>query len=299
MTNKERNIKVKPDVEGQPVRFSMAMSPCRTVFAPLVFTGRLEEGIKRLAEKGFDGVEISISREDDLDAGWLAKRLSETGLEVSAFATGRLCLEKSICLSDPQPEARKMALRELTSIIKLAARFSAPVIIGGVRGKLTGETTQWIEQRAAAVNTLRKCAGVAEDLGICLLVEPINHYETNFINSAREGLEFIDEIGKPAVRLLLDTFHMNIEEADLCASIRQAGHRLGYVHFADNNRLAPGLGHIDFRSLFLTLVEIGFSGFISAKVLPLPDDTTALEQSGEFFHAMIGWKEESNLEKEN
>ena len=290
MTIQKTEVISNRDARVLPIGFSMAMSPHPSVFSPLVFAGKLDEGINRLAGAGFDGVEISVRHADDLNPDWLDGRLAETGLVVSAFASGRLCLEESICLCDPRPACRKQVLEELTAIIKLAARFNAPVIIGGVRGKLTGESTQRVVQRAGAVDTLRKCANVAKDLGIHLLLEPINRYETNFVNSAREGLDLLDEIGHPAVKLLLDTFHMNIEEADPCASVRQAGNLLGYVHFADNNRLSPGQGHINFRALVQTLAEIGFTGFISAEILPLPDDATALVQTGKFFHTLIDQK---------
>jgi len=268
-------------------RISMAMSPHPSTFAPLVFAGNLEEGMKALAEAGFSGVEISLCSVDDLDADWLADRLSEFDLKLSAVASGRVCLEESLCLCDPHPAIREMALERLTSILKLAARFKAPVIIGGIRGKLIGEDTEKAEQRENTVKSLRRCAVIAADLGTHLLLEPINRYETNFINNAQDGLRLIEDIGHPGVKLLLDTFHMNIEEADPCATIRKVGSRLGYMHFADNNRLAPGQGHIDFPALLRALAEIGYSGFISAEILPIPDDATALKQTGQYLHSLI------------
>ncbi len=269
------------------IRFSMATSPRLTAFAPLVYAGRLEEGLKALAEAGFAGVEISLSSAQELDAQWLAERLATYGLKVSAFASGRMCLERSLCLCNPRPEARRELLEELTAILKFAARFQAPLIIGGVRGNLTGRESQKAKQRASAVDTMRRCAVIAKDMGINLLLEPINRYETNFINTAEEGLCLIEEIGQPAIKLLLDTFHMNIEESDPGTAIYKAGQQLGYLHFADNNRLAPGLGHIDFLALIRTLMKIGYSGFISAEILPLPDDATALRQTGLYLHPLV------------
>ena len=268
-------------------RISMAMSPLPSTFAPLVFAGKLKEGIEALAKAGFNGVEISLRHATDLDADWLADILEEAGLEVSAFASGRLCLEDSICLSDPNPATRKIIFEELSAILKLAASFHAPLIIGGVRGKFTGSEIQKAEQRASAIDTLLRCAKVAEDLGTHLLLEPINRYETNFINSAQDGLDLINDIGHPAIKMLLDTFHMNIEEADVCGTLRMVGDQLGYMHFADNNRLAPGQGHFDFLSLLRTLAEINFKGFVSAEILPRPDDATAVTQTGQYLHALI------------
>ena len=277
---------MKSDNLQFPYRTSMAMSPHPSVFAPLVFAGRLDEGMQALAEAGFSGVEISLRHAADLDADYLSKRLSGFGLVVSAFASGRLCLEEALCLCDPNPETRARVFDDLTGILRLAARFEAPLIIGGVRGRLTGSEVHKAEQRASAIDTLWKCAKVAEEVGTFLLLEPINRYETNFINSAQDGLDLLDEIQHPAIKMLLDTFHMNIEEADPCESVRRVGRRLGYMHFADNNRLAPGQGHVDFPALVATLGGIGYDGFVSAEILPLPDDPTALAQTAAYIQTL-------------
>ncbi len=278
-------IRNKPR-EILPVRFSVAMSPQPSIFSPLLFAGKLGEGIEILAKEGFSAVEVSLRQTEDLDIEWFANRLQELGLGVSAFATGRMCLEESLCLSNLNPIVRRQVYDRLSALIKLAARFKASLIIGGVRGKLSGERDQRKEQRAVAIDTLRRYAAVAQDLGINLLLEPINRYETNFINSSLDGLEFIEEIDHPAVRLLLDTFHMNIEEVDPCLAIRKAGNRLAYVHFADNNRLAPGQGHINFPAIIQTLIDIGYCGYIAAEILPIPDDVTALIQTGRYLNSL-------------
>jgi 5-keto-L-gluconate epimerase len=266
---------------------SLAMSPHPSTFAPLVFAGRLEEGIERLAKAGFDGVEISLRHASDLDTSWLSSILVKTGVAVSAFASGRMCLEESLCLNDPDPSIRQKVFEEISEILSLAAKFQAPLIIGGVRGKLSGNQIQMAKQRACAIENLARCAQVAQDLGTYLLLEPINRYETNFINSAQDGLDMIEEIGHPAIKMLLDTFHMNIEEVDMWATIREVGDHLGYMHIADSNRLAPGQGHIDFPALLRTLAEIHYHGYISAEILPLPDDAAALTNTGYYLHTLL------------
>ena len=277
------------------VRFGASMSPHPSSFAPLLFAGRLAEGIEALSKSGFSAVEISLRQAGDLDIQWLDKRLSELGLVVSAFATGRMCLEELLCLSNTNPVVRKQLYERLVCFIELAAHFKASLIIGGVRGKLSGNDHQKSEQFNAAVDNLRRCALFAGDLGVNLLLEPINRYETNFINLAQEGVELIEAIGHPCVKLLLDTFHMNIEEIDPCLTIRKSSKHLGYVHLSDNNRHAPGQGHINFPAIFEALADIGYQGFITAEILPLPDDATALTQTGKFLHALIGQKTVSKI----
>jgi 5-keto-L-gluconate epimerase len=275
--------------------FSASMSPSHSTFAPLLFSGRLEEGLETLPKAGFSAVEISLRRAEDVDAGWLEKRTSDLGLEVSAFASGRLCLEDSLCLSDTNPIVRNQIFERLRDIVMLAAHFHSSVIIGGVRGKLSGEAGQKEAQINAAVDTLRRISNIACDLGVCLLIEPINHYETNFINTADEGIELIENIGQPCVRLLLDTYHMNIEESNSCATIYRARKYLGYIHFADNNRQAPGQGQINFQAIFDVLAAIGYHGFITTEILPIPDDLQALYRAGKYLHSLKTEKKGNQL----
>lgn len=277
---------IKNSVKNFPFRYGVAMSPHPSVFAPLLFTGKLDEGLLALSKTRLDAVEISMREADELDANWLEKRLAELNLCVSAFATGRMCLEDSLCLSNTNPDIRMQVTKRLIELIKLAARFKASLIIGGVRGKLLGEIDRQAEQRASAIDTIRLCAGVAQDLGVFLLLEPINRNETNFINTSLDGLAFIKEIDHPSIRLLLDTYHMTIEGEDPCIAIRKAGDRLGYIHFADTNRLPPGKGQINFLAIIQTLADIGYRGFITAEILPIPEDVTALVETGQYLYSI-------------
>jgi 5-keto-L-gluconate epimerase len=274
-------------MQNEQIKISMAMSPFPSVFAPLVFAGRLEEGMRQLSLAGFQGVEISLRCSDDIGVAWLHKTLDQLHLSISAFATGRMCLEESFCLCDPLPEHHDKARERLKDIIRMAAQFHAPVIIGGVRGKLSGNPDQRDRERNQAIEILRECANVASGLGTHLLLEPINRYETNIMNSAQDALDLTEEIDCEGVKVLLDTFHMNIEEVDFTETIQRVGNRLGYMHFADNNRLAPGQGHIPFPVILNALAAVHYSGFISAEILPLPDDETALHLSGEYMNHLI------------
>jgi sugar phosphate isomerase/epimerase len=275
------------NMRNEPIKISMAMSPFPSVFAPLVFAGKLEEGMKNLSQAGFQGVEISLRCSDDIDVPWLHKTLEHLHLSISAFATGRMCLEEAYCLCDPLPDHHDKAGERLKDIIRMAAQFHAPVIIGGVRGKLSGDPDQREQQRTQAIEILRDCAGVASGLGTHLLLEPINRYETNIMNSAQDALDLVEEMDCEGVKILLDTFHMNIEEVDFTETIKHVGNQLGYMHFADNNRLAPGQGHIPFPVILDALAKVHYSGFISAEILPLPDDETALHLTAQYMNQLI------------
>ncbi len=268
-------------------RLAVAISPRETVFGPVLFAGRFEEGLQAAARAGFCNVEISLRAPDDPLVAGLDAQLAQAGLKLSAIATGQSCLHDELCLCSPDPGHCAQAVERLKAHIRLGKQLDAAVIVGGVRGKLAGTDTEKDNQRCQAIAAMQECAAFADGLGVQLLLEPINRYETDFICSVDEGLAVLEEVGAPNFKLLLDTFHMNIEETDIGMSLRRAGDRLGYVHFADSNRRAPGSGHIDFTHLLAVLTSIGYQGMISAEIFPLPDDLTALERAAAFFRTMI------------
>jgi len=165
----------------------------------------------------------------------------------------------------------------------LATLLECPITIGLIRGVLPLDQALQEEARKRALDGLAQFAAYAESLGLGLYLEPINRYETNFINSIAQGLEVLKEIGAKNILLLADTFHMNIEEVDMAEALRTAGDRLGYVHFADSNRHAPGSGHIDFEPILAALRKMGYKGFLTVEILPLPNDFSAAQRSARFF----------------
>lgn len=106
-------------------------------------------------------------------------------------------------------------------------------------------------------------ADYAEKFGIIIAIEPLNRYETNMITNTQEGLKLIDHIGSPAIQIMYDTYQMNIEDASFRHSIKKARGKIAHVHVADNNRLAPGRGHIDFKEILHALNSIDYQGYIS------------------------------------
>jgi sugar phosphate isomerase/epimerase len=156
------------------------------------------------------------------------------------------------------------------------------VIIGGIRGSLKDEG-HYDELYDRGVEAFKACAAFTDSIDLTLLIEPINRYETNWIHTAANGLKLLDAIGVDSAKLLLDTFHMNIEEVSVVDAIRETGDRLGYMHFADNTRKAPGQGQIDFGSILDALEEIAYQGPIVAEVLPLPDDFSAVQNTAKFW----------------
>lgn len=253
-------------ISTQPARFSAAL-----------FQADLERMVARMAELGYDGVELAVRDPALLDAQALKGLLHGRGLSVPAIGTGQAWVEEGLSLSDPDEAVRERALKRLEDHLNLALAFGAQIIVGLIRGRLQEDKAQ--EQREWTVRALRHCARLAARRGAGLLLEPINRYETNFINTVEEALAFCEEVGEPNLELLFDTFHANIEEPSIEESIRASAPRLGHVHVADSNRWAPGHGHLNFGSVVATLRAVGYDRWLSAEILPMPSSDAAAAQT--------------------
>ena len=239
-----------------------------------LLTGSLDEKIRKAAALGADGVELMCYDPASLDAESIRSTLIANGLEAPAIASGGLGLGK-ITLLHPDTQISELARTRLSDLIEFASRLGAPLVtIGGFRGRSNGDHVAALIRLG---EILREAAVTAEDRGVRLAVEPLNRYEGDLIQNAAQGLAFLDQVNHPGLGLLLDTFHLNIEEASWTEPFTRvsAAGKLWHVHLGDNNRLPPGKGLIDFDAILRTLQSVGYQGFLSAELLALPDADTA------------------------
>ena len=249
---------------------SIVVSTSSTKFSALAFKENLKDSIKKVADLGFDGAELAIRNPKDLKVDDVIKIIKENKLEVPAIGTGQAYGEEGLSFSNPDEVIRKTAIQRIKDHIIFASHFDAQVIIGLIRGKFE-EGVKRAEAEEWTIDCLRKCTKFAKEYNIKLTLEPVNRYESNFINTLNEGIEFIKRVGASNLGLLADTFHMNIEEISIYDSIVQAKDYITHVHFADSNRWAPGCGHLDFAKIVQTLKKIDYQGYVSAEILPFPD----------------------------
>jgi sugar phosphate isomerase/epimerase len=181
-------------------------------------------------------------------------------------------------LTDPDAGVRTRARAFIAAMIDLAGSFGAPAIIGSMQGRAEGEVSRdqaflWLRE------ALEQLGPRAHAQGVPLLFEPLNRYETNLVRSVAEGLELLQPLKTRNVKLLVDLFHANIEEGSIAGALRLAGAQLGHLHFADSNRQAMGQGHTDLTEAVAAVMEIGYNGFVSAEILPVPDPEGAATQT--------------------
>ena len=265
---------------------SMAISPTPADFAALLFAGEWPAALDAAVDLGYDAIEVSVR--DPADPAVIAcdDGLRRRGLQLSAIATGQSFYTDGWSPTSDDPEVQERLEERMRRIIDLAAPWEAMVVIGGVRGTLTGSEAEQEDQYHRAVEGVRRYGEYARAHHVSLVIEPINRYETNYINTIADALSFIDAVGLDNLGILPDTFHMNIEEVDLAASLRAGGDRIQHVQFTDSNRLAAGRGHIDFLSLASVLRDMEYRGYLSTETLPLPDSRTAAQQAIELFRTL-------------
>lgn len=257
----------------------VSISPRKTEFAPLLFSGDMAKGMQNAKELGYCGVELSLLDSLAINQDEVLKYLKTLDLKVFAIATGQTYYTDGFSLYGATNETRNKTIERLKGHIDFASRLNSTVIIGGIRGKIDAQGQAFDELKEKGTLALSACVRYAEERNVLLLLEPINRYETNVINTLAEGVDLIRKIGSAHLKLLPDTFHMNIEERSLEKSISDAGASIGYIHFADSNRQAPGRGHTDFLKIVSALKKANYTGPIGIEVLPVPDDFSAAEQA--------------------
>ncbi|MDR1626919.1 MAG: sugar phosphate isomerase/epimerase [Spirochaetia bacterium] len=250
----------------------------------VVFRG-IEASMKAASELGYDGVELALKRPEEAPPEKLDSLLSRYRLEVSAISTGQVYAELGLSFSDPPSAKKETLVKMFHGFIDLAAGYGGKVNIGRVRGN---KGTQDPEASVARfVETVRELAAYAEKKGVTLLMEPVNRYELDFVNSVEEGARIIERIGSGGIKLMPDVFHMNIEDATIGGELEKWIDKIGYVHLADSNRLAPGQGHTDFDDIFAHLKKAGYAGWVSVEILPKPEPYTAAQQAAVFLRKYL------------
>ncbi len=218
--------------------------------------------MKQFREMGFDGVEIALENKGDFDYKEALKVMKDNGLECSSvcgtFGTGR-DLRGS---KDKQETAKNYIKDCINACNDLEVDLFAGPLYSAV-GRANAETQNAKrEQWAIVVRNLKEVCKYAEDRGVYLALEPLNRFETDFINICADVKRMVNDVGSPMLKIHLDTFHMNIEEKSLSAAIFEAGELLYHVHACENDRGAPGTGNVDWKGVRHALRRVTYDRYL-------------------------------------
>ncbi|MBE3597495.1 MAG: sugar phosphate isomerase/epimerase [Limnochordaceae bacterium] len=231
---------------------------------PFLWTVRLDQEVEKVAARakqlGFDSIDFPLNFPEWIDIPRARRAFQQEGLECTVVAG----LSRQENLVDPDPAVRRRGVERLKEMIDIAHQLGAPVLSGVLycawgyipgRGR-TADEWRW------SVEGLQQAADHARQAGVTLGLEPVNRFETYFLNTTEDGLKLLADVGKPNVKLLLDTFHINIEERSYVEPFRMAAGKLAHVHACENDRGTPGSGHVDWAGVMRVLKATGYQGHI-------------------------------------
>jgi len=224
------------------------------------FTNDSTKLFKTFKKWGFETVEIPIEDPSHIDPAYVKSELDKNGL---------VCGSACACMGPDRdlrgsPEQQKIGLDYMMKLIDQIVTLDCPSLIGPVYSAVgradAVPAEEYKQQWHAVVNNLRTLCEYAQKRGRQVCLEPLNRFETDFINTCNQGLKMIQEVGSPALKLHLDTFHMNIEEKAQGTAIRKAGKHLAHFHACGSDRGTPGNDHIDWKPIAAALKAIKYKG---------------------------------------
>jgi D-psicose/D-tagatose/L-ribulose 3-epimerase len=240
-----------------------------TVLFVSPFTNQSTKLFKQFKKWGYDAVELLVEDPRHIDPEFVKNELEKQGL-----ACGSVC-----AAMNPDRDLRgstrtqRNAVKYLCSLLDQMVVLDCPVLGGPIYSYVgraeAAAPANYRKQWKAVVKNLRTVCNYAEQRGKTVCFEPLNRFETDFINTVDQGLKFIRDVKSPVLKLHVDTFHMNIEEKYLGDAIRRAGKHLRLVHACGSDRGTPGNDHTDWKDISAALKEIGFDGDIVVESVTL------------------------------
>ena len=216
--------------------------------------------IPKAKELGFEVLDISISKPDSFPTQLVKEKIQETGLEVVTTTT----LGKETNLISDDPAIRKNGIQFMKKMVDINVELGSPIIGGVVYaawGYLSGKprTQQEWDWSIASMKEIARYAQEKSQIAVC--VEPVNRFETHFLNIAEDAVRYCQEVGYENIKVHLDSFHMIREETSFREAVKTCGKKyLGYVHVCENNRGIPGTGLVPWKEFFLALKDINYTG---------------------------------------
>jgi len=239
----------------------------------------LDDTLRKVADMGFDGVELALENVGDWDPAAARDLLQELGLSAvvgAVFPPGReLAAAGDAQIADTMDYVR--------GAVDVAATQGSPLVIGPMYTSVGRAWRMAADERAAAISTLRESLAVLADYagerGVRLAIEPLNRYETSLLNTAEQVLEVIGPLPAETIGLNLDTYHMNIEESSLDKAFDLAGDRLLHLQVCGNDRGAPGTDHLDWPGIRESLARVGYGGMLGIESFTADNATIATAAS--------------------
>lgn len=238
------------------------------------FQGKLSHSFGRLGELGYDGVELMTLNPLELNWDEVRKEAEKNRLDVVLVCTGEIFGQKKLSFMDKNAEVRQNARARVKEIIDFASYLGAYINIGRVRGQYTDELPKEVSY-GYAIDAFKDISEYAGKKEVKIALETVTIMQTNFINTVEEAVKVIKDVDNEYFRLMMDIFHLNIEEKDMFETIKNYAEYNIHVHLADNNRRYPGHCGLNFEKIIKAFKEVGYDGAFCTEIFQIPDQESA------------------------
>ncbi|HEY2251676.1 MAG TPA: sugar phosphate isomerase/epimerase family protein [Planctomycetaceae bacterium] len=235
------------------------------VYEPIPDLAELSRRMERLADWGYQGIELSASYPPPYSADDLLALSQRHKMPVVSFLSGWSYGNEKLCLASPDAGVRERAVERLSSYVDYAAPLRAVVVVGLMQG-LRSDESDGVVAAGRITECLRSLTDHAVAKGTTLVLEPVNHLQVGFHHTASEAAALVARVGSPGLGYMLDTIHMHIEERSVRQTILQHARHIRHFHLCESNGGAFGSGAIDFPDCLDALHEGGYKHFISIKI---------------------------------
>lgn len=250
------------------------------------YQGPLSQSFKDLARLGYDGVELMTLNPSLLNWEEVKEEAKRNNLDVVLVCTGEIFGQLGLSYTNPSPDIREEAIRRSKEIIDFAGFLGADINIGRVRGQYCKALSRE-ETETLAVNAFRELAEYAEPKNVRIALETVTIMQTNFINTLEEGAKIVDRVDRSNFKLMMDVFHLNLEEKDICEAIRKYSSYNIHVHLADNNRRYPGHCGLDFEKIIGAFQACGYEGNFCTEIFQIPNQYEAAKGAMEHLRPIL------------
>jgi len=236
----------------------------------------------------YDGIELSLLEPENLDVPKIIEIKDSYDMEISALGTGSTFIRFGYSLGHADENMREKAIERISKYIEFAREIDSKVIIGLIRGRYNFESSAK-KEKLNTISSLRECCRIAENNDVMLVFEPINSFEIDSYNTVSEVVNLIDEIGSEKLKLLLDSYHLNLEEDPgfIWDYLKEITNYVGHIHLADCTRRAPGTGHFDFKTFLTIFKTAGYTDYASIETIMKPSFEDVAKESSEYLRSII------------
>ncbi len=233
------------------------------------YQGPLEKSFSDLALMGYQGVELMTLNPSKLDWAFVKSEAEKNDLDIALICTGEIWGQLGLSYTDPDEKVRVEAIARSKEIIDFAGYLGANINIGRIRGQYCSALSCEETENLAAL-AFQELSDYAQLQNVHIALETVTIMQTNFINTLAEGAHMVDLVDRPNFKLMLDIFHLNLEEKNVIGAIKQYSPYNIHVHLADNNRRYPGHCGLDFEAIISTFKQCGYDGYYCTEIFQIP-----------------------------